>query len=67
MTEVIGIDHIYITVRELARSEAFYDQVFLAILGFRKNQFTLGNVPHIQYYKPAYGLRVAPFTIANRP
>ena len=25
MAEVIGIDHIYITVTDMARSEAFYD------------------------------------------
>jgi len=60
MTDVIGIDHIYITVRELARSEAFYDQLFLAILGFRKNQFTLCNTPHIQYYNRHMGYVLRP-------
>ena len=33
--EVIGIDHLYLTVRDLARPEAFYDPV-MELLGFRK-------------------------------
>ena len=36
MTEVIGIDHIYIAVSDLSRSEIFYDRVLLDTLGFRK-------------------------------
>jgi catechol 2,3-dioxygenase-like lactoylglutathione lyase family enzyme len=35
--ETIGIDHIYVTVRDLKRSETFYDR-FFEILGFRKNE-----------------------------
>lgn len=50
MTEVIGIDHIYIAVSDLRRSEAFYDRVLIEALGFRKNQFTLGGDPHVQYF-----------------
>jgi glyoxylase I family protein len=37
MTEVTGIDHVYIAVSDPARSEAFYDLVMLQALGFRKN------------------------------
>jgi hypothetical protein len=36
MTEVIGIDHIYIAASDLSRSEIFYDRVLLDTLGFRK-------------------------------
>ena len=36
--QVIGIDHIYIAVSNIRRSEAYYDKV-MPILGFRKNQF----------------------------
>ena len=32
--EVIGIDHVYLSVRDLARAEAFYDRV-MPILGYR--------------------------------
>ena len=55
MTEVIGIDHIYITASDLQRSEAFYDQVLLEALGFRKNKSTLGSDPHVQYFNRHFG------------
>ena len=45
MTDVIGIDHLYVTVSELARAEVFYDAVLIEVLGFRKNRFTLGSDP----------------------
>ncbi|MBI3392104.1 MAG: VOC family protein [Nitrospirae bacterium] len=60
MPEVIGIDHIYVTVSNLERSEAFYD-VVMKVLGFRKNQFQIGGEKHIQYYNRHFGyvLRLA--------
>ncbi|MBT9459955.1 MAG: VOC family protein [Burkholderiaceae bacterium] len=60
MTEVTGIDHIYITVSDPARSEAFYDQVLMQTLGFRKNRFTLGGEPHVQYYNRLFGFVLRP-------
>jgi catechol 2,3-dioxygenase-like lactoylglutathione lyase family enzyme len=60
MTEIIGIDHIYISVTDLERSEAFYDKVFLAALGFRKNRFELGADPHIQYFNRQFGYVLRP-------
>jgi glyoxylase I family protein len=59
-TEVIGIDHIYIAVSDLARSEIFYDRVLQGTLGFRKNKFTLGGEPHIQYYNRHFGYVLRP-------
>ena len=50
LTEVTGIDHIYVTVSDLARSEPFYDRVLRDALGFRKNAFSLAGDPHIQYF-----------------
>jgi len=35
--EIIGIDHIYVAVSDLGRSEKFYDAV-MTVLGFRKNK-----------------------------
>jgi catechol 2,3-dioxygenase-like lactoylglutathione lyase family enzyme len=32
MTEVTGIDHLYVAVSDLSRSEAFYDRVMLQAL-----------------------------------
>ncbi len=60
MTDVTGIDHIYIAVSDLSRSEKFYDTVLLDILGFRKNKFTLGGEPHIQYYNRHFGYVLRP-------
>ena len=60
MTDVIGIDHIYIAVSNLDRSEAFYDRVLLEALSFRKNKFTLGGDPHIQYFNRHFGFGLRP-------
>ena len=49
MPEVIGIDHIYVSVSNLESSEKFYD-VVMTVLGFRKNQFQIDDERHIQYY-----------------
>lgn len=59
MPEIIGIDHIYITVSDLDRSEGFYDKV-MGVLGFRKNRFQLGNEQHIQYYNRLFGYVLRP-------
>jgi catechol 2,3-dioxygenase-like lactoylglutathione lyase family enzyme len=60
MTEVSGIDHIYITVSDIERSESFYDKVLLEVLGFRKNKFALGGDPHVQYYNRHFGYVLRP-------
>ncbi len=60
MTEVIGIDHIYIAVSDLNRSEIFYDHVLLEALGFRKNKFALGGDPHVQYFNRHFGYVLRP-------
>jgi glyoxylase I family protein len=60
MTEVTGIDHIYITVSDLGRSEPFYDHVLLKTLGFRKNSFALGGDPHVQYFNRHFGYVLRP-------
>ena len=60
MAEVIGIDHIYITVSDLGASERFYDLVMLQVLGFRKNTFTLAGDPHVQYFNRQFGFVLRP-------
>ncbi|HMJ64887.1 MAG TPA: VOC family protein [Candidatus Binatia bacterium] len=57
--EIIGIDHIYIAVPDIARSERFYDRV-MDILGFRKNTFTNEGDHHIQYYNRHFGFVLRP-------
>lgn len=59
MPEVIGIDHIYVTVSDLAESERFYD-VVMQTLGFRKNTFHIDGERHIQYYNRHFGYVLRP-------
>jgi len=55
MPEVIGIDHIYVSVSNIVRSQVFYDKLFLGALKFRKNTFVLAGDPHVQYYNRHFG------------
>jgi catechol 2,3-dioxygenase-like lactoylglutathione lyase family enzyme len=58
--EVIGVDHIFVSVGDLGRSEEFYDRV-MAILGFHKGEGTISGDPNLFYYNRqfAYSLRPA--------
>jgi len=60
MTEVTGIDHIYITVSDLRRSENFYDRVLVEIMGFSKKMFTLGGDAHVHYFNRHFGYVLRP-------
>lgn len=63
--EVVGLDHVYVTVADLARSEPFYDRL-MAFLGFRKTDKHIAGEPHAHYFnrvmqysiRPARGGRV---------
>lgn len=59
MPDIIGIDHIYITVSDLVRSEDFYDKV-MGVLGFRKKRFQLGDEQHVHYYNRHFGYVLRP-------
>lgn len=59
MGEIIGIDHVYVTVSDMTRSEAFYDRAMTA-LGFRKSSFAIGGDPHVQYYNRQFGFVIRP-------
>jgi catechol 2,3-dioxygenase-like lactoylglutathione lyase family enzyme len=59
MPNIIGIDHIYIAVSDLSRSEPFYDTV-MQVLGFRKNTFAINGDPHVQYYNRHFGYVIRP-------
>ena len=58
--EVIGIDHVFVAVRDMGTSERFYDPV-MSILGFRRGEGTIGGEPHLIYHNRqfAYCLRTA--------
>lgn len=59
MPEIIGIDHIYLSVSDLARSAEFYDRA-MPVLGFRRNVFAIGDEPHIQYFNRHFGIVLRP-------
>ena len=66
MTEVIGIDHIYVTVSDLEASEQFYDRVLITTLGFRKNKFSILGDSHIQYFNRHFGFVLRPSRISAK-
>ena len=57
--EVIGIDHVYVTVRDLARSTRFYDGV-MSVLGYEKLEAPIGGDPHVHYYNRQFGFSLRP-------
>lgn len=59
MSEITGIDHLYIAVRDLDRSSAWYDRAMTA-LGFRRNEFLIGGERHVQYYNRHFGYVLRP-------
>lgn len=64
MTEVIGIDHIYLAVRDLDASRRYYDTV-MRILGFRSGRFEIGGDPHASYYNRHFGFVLRPARVAT--
>jgi glyoxylase I family protein len=68
MSQVIGIDHIYLAVRDLEASRLWYDRV-MSVLGFRSGRFEIGGDPHVSYYCRHFGfvLRPARRTAAHDP
>lgn len=65
---VTTVDHVYLAVRDLARSEAFYDEV-MRVLGFRKTAKPIAGEPHVHYFNQVtqYTLRPARGAAAHDP
>jgi glyoxylase I family protein len=57
--EVVGLDHVYLTVSDLARSEAFYDTV-LGLLDFRKIDAAISGEPHRHYFNKIMQISIRP-------
>jgi catechol 2,3-dioxygenase-like lactoylglutathione lyase family enzyme/quercetin dioxygenase-like cupin family protein len=58
--EVLGVDHVYVTVSDVVRSEQFYDPV-MAALGFKKGVRPIAGERHAHYFNRVmqYTLRPA--------
>ncbi|HTO68754.1 MAG TPA: VOC family protein [Myxococcota bacterium] len=57
--EVIGIDHVYVTVRDLARSRRFYDGV-MRVLSYAQAESQIGGDPHVHYFNRQFGFSLRP-------
>jgi glyoxylase I family protein len=57
--EVTGLDHLYLAVRDLAVSEAFYDRV-MGLLDFRKGTSPVAGEPHRHYYNRVLQITLRP-------
>jgi glyoxylase I family protein len=60
MTEVLGIDHVYFTVRDVEASRRFYDVLLVDVLGFRSGSFAIGEDAHASYYNRHFGIVLRP-------
>jgi glyoxylase I family protein len=58
--EVLGIDHVYISVRDLARSERFYDSLLVGALGHVKARAPIGGDRHVHYINRHFSLALRP-------
>ena len=56
---VIGLDHLYLTVSDMERSERFYDAV-MQRLGFRKGDKVVAGEPHAHYFNRALQITLRP-------
>jgi hypothetical protein len=50
--EIVGLDHVYLAVKDFARSMAFYDPVMKA-LGFFKGDRAIAGERHAHYFNRA--------------
>lgn len=59
ITEVTAVDHIYVAVTDMDRSERFYDTV-MKLLGFRKGTTPINNERHLHYFNPVTQYTIRP-------
>jgi catechol 2,3-dioxygenase-like lactoylglutathione lyase family enzyme len=56
----MGVDHVYVTVRDLQRSEQFYDRL-MSVLGFRKVAQPLASGDlHVHYFNRSFQYTLRP-------
>jgi catechol 2,3-dioxygenase-like lactoylglutathione lyase family enzyme len=59
VTTVTTIDHVYVAVRDLARSAQFYDRV-MRLLGFCKGTTPIAGEPHLHYFNQVTQYTIRP-------
>jgi catechol 2,3-dioxygenase-like lactoylglutathione lyase family enzyme len=58
--DVLGIDHVYFSVSDLAASERFYDRVLVDVLGHVKALAPIGGDPHVHYVNRHFSIALRP-------
>lgn len=59
VAEVVGIDHVYLSVSDLEASTRFWSTV-LGVLGFRSGAFEIGGEPHASWHNRHFGIVLRP-------
>lgn len=59
VAEVIGIDHVYLSVSDLEDSTRFWSTL-LGLLGFRSGTFEIGGEPHASWHNRHFGIVLRP-------
>jgi glyoxylase I family protein len=62
---IVGLDHVYLSVTDIARSELFYDGV-MAALGFRKGDKEIAGERHAHYFNPHLQITIRPARSPHR-
>ena len=57
--QVSALDHVYVTVTDMVRSERFYDAV-MRLLGFRKGTKAIAGERHLHYFNPVTQYTIRP-------
>ena len=60
VAELLGIDHVYFSVSDLAASERFYDAVLVGALGHLKARAPIGGDPHVHYVNRHFSVALRP-------
>ena len=62
---VIGIDHIYVSVTDMRRAEKFYDAV-MKLLDFRKGAMPIGGDEHLHYFNRVTQYSIRPARVEQK-
>ncbi len=62
---ITRVDHIYITVSDLAASEAFYDRV-MKVFNFKKGIAPIGDEPHFHYFNRYLQISIRPARVKRK-
>ena len=62
--DVVGLDHLYLTVSDFGRAAAIYDRV-MRTLGYFKGTRAIGGDPHAHYFNRGMQISIRPARTAT--